>query len=300
MSLCSVWLCSPQGVCAQDVALDMSACHDPAPGVVRALVSVELRDRLLPADASPPAGVQVVDVRCTRDEAELGVRGTEERKTVALSSVPAELRARLLALSVAELARPQPRAAVPVAPVAPVEPPRSLPAEPRLATPTYLLWAGLEVQATPLLGLGGSLLLRAKMHDFWAWSSAVSLAQASSAIDRGELRVLQASLRTGLAFLLESSRASLQVGAGVRGGWLRLSGEPASSELTAAARFSAWYLGPALFAAVTFRVASPVFVALELELTCALREVRANVEGGSARTLSPWRSSGVLGAGVAW
>ena len=98
----------------------------------------------------------------------------------------------------------------------------------------------------------------------------------------------------------QGASASLQLGAGVRAGWLRLSGEPAQSTQTEAAHFTALYLGPAAFIGVTHWIAAPLFVALELELSHSLREVRANVQGGSARTLSPWRSGALLGAGLAW
>jgi hypothetical protein len=299
------------------VVLDMSGCDEPAPNEVRALLVVELHEQLVREDELPPANAQTVEVRCTPDDAELRLRGTELRRTVALASVPLGLRARVLALSIAELARPQPIAAVPpptadaaAAPVPedsepepeeePEEDPDDVEHDASLRPATYFLWAGVEAEATPLFGLGGSVLLRVKVGELLAWSSAVSVAQAHTDIDRGTLRVLSVSLRTGVALLLESSRASLHVGAGVRGGWMRLTGEPSDAEDTAAAHFDAGFVGPALFAGGTWRIAAPVFVALELEVDHALREVRANVEGGNARTLSPWRSSGSLGLGAAW
>jgi hypothetical protein len=299
-----LWLCLylPARACAQAVALDMSACERPAPDVVRALVGLELRERLLQAGAALPSDAQVVEIRCSELEAQLWLRGTEARKRVALASVPVELRARLLALSVAELARPlaltTPAFPPPLA--AAYSPPTAASPAP-IAAPRYLLWAGMEAHATPLFALGGALLLRVKLHALVSWSSAGSLTLASIEIDRGELRVLQVSLRSGLALVLfDSSLASLQLGAGVRGGWLRLRGEPADAERTTAAHFSAFYLGPALFAGAVLHVLAPLFVALELELSHSLREARANVEDGNARTLSPWRSSAVLGAGLAW
>jgi hypothetical protein len=308
--LCT-WLGSEQRARAQAVALDMSSCEQPSPTEVRGLLGVELHERLLGQDDLLPADAQTIEVHCTPDTAELRVRGTALRRSVALASVPAALRARVVALSIAELARPQPLAAAPEAPAPParaigepeqpVPEPEPQPSEETVSRPrAYALWAAAEAQATPLVGFGGSLLLRVKMRDFLAWSSAVSLGRARTEIDRGKLRVWSFSVRTGLALLLESSRASLQVGAGLRGGWLQLTGEPDDAENTAAAHFDAWFIGPALFAEATWSVASHVFIALGLELDHTLREVRANVEGGTARTLSPWRSSGALGAGVAW
>jgi hypothetical protein len=303
-------LCFQARAGAQPVVLDMSDCDEPAPNEVRALLVVELHEQLVREDDLPPADAQTVEVRCTPDDAELRLPGTESRRTVRLASVPLGLRARVLALSIAELARPQPTATAAVAPLPenyepePEEEPEEGPDDDERAASmrpaAYFLWAGVEAQATPLFGFGGSVLLRAKVGELLAWSSAVSLAQAHTQIDRGTLRVLSVSLRTGLALLLETSRASLHVGAGVRGGWMRLTGEPADAEDTVAAHFDAGFVGPALFAGVTWRISAPVFVALELEVDHALRDVRANVEDGTTRTLSPWRSSGSLGAGVAW
>jgi hypothetical protein len=119
-------------------------------------------------------------------------------------------------------------------------------------------------------------------------------------IDSGKLRVLSVSLRTGLAWLAQGTRGSFHVGVGVRGRWLKLTGEPSDAARTAARHFAAWSLGPALFAGASVHISAPVFLALELELHHALREVKANVQEGNPRTLSPWRTSAVVGAGLAW
>ena len=166
--------------------------------------------------------------------------------------------------------------------------------------PAHWLWIGAEAQATPLWGWGGALLFDAKLAPWLTWVSALGLGESRADIDRGKLLVLSASLRTGLAWLTQGPRGSLHAGAGVRGRWLRLTGEPADAANTTAKHFTAWSLGPSLFAGASVRVAGPVILALELELHHALREVRANVENGSARTLSPWRRSATVGAGLAW
>jgi hypothetical protein len=298
----SAWLCLGQVAWAQPVALDLSACDDPAPSDVRALLVLELRERLLPEGESAPPDAQHVQVSCSQGEAQLWLRDTEQHRTVPLSSVPPALRARLLALSVAELTRPPqllPAAPAIAAPAKPV--PKAQPLEePSAPPPTYLLWVGAQAQAQPLFGLGGSLLLRVRIRELLAWSSAFSLVEATTAIDRGRLWVRSTSLLAGPVLLLERARFSLHVGIGARAGLLQLKGEPADAQSTAAASFDAWYIGPALFAGATLRFGSHAFLALELELDHVLRGVRADVQGGSARTLSPWRSSAALGAGVAW
>jgi hypothetical protein len=311
MAVMGAWLCFPQRVSAEAVALDMTGCTDPAPSEVRGLLAVELHDQLVREDDFPPPDAQTVEVRCTQAEAELSLRGTPTQRTIALANVPPELRARVLALSIAELARPQPLAAGPTPPppaAAVVEPEVTQPDEPsEPATdtdslrppPGYLLWIGAEGQAAPIFSVGGSLLLRVRVRHLLAWSSAISAAQTHVDIDRGKLRVLAVSVRTGLALLLENTRVSFHVGAGVRAGWNRLTGEPYDAEDLSAAHFDAWSVGPAVFAGAHVRVSRPVFLAVELELD-HLRELQANVAGGNPRKLSPWRNSVALGAGVAW
>jgi hypothetical protein len=297
----SVWLCFGRCARAQPVVLDLSACEEAAPNEVRALLELELHERLVKEAEAPPANAQTVQVSCLGGEAQLALRDTQLRRTVALSSVPAALRARLLALAVAELTRPQalpapPALAAPTKP-RPVPPPAAAPvAEP----PAYLLWLGVEVQASPLLGPGAALLLRMRICPWLAWANAVSFAQAYTAIDRGELRVRNFSLRSGPALLLESERVSLQIGIGARAGLMQLQGEPSDLQSTAASSFDAWYVGPALFAEVSWTLGAHVFIALGLEADHGLRRVRANVQGGQGRTLSALRSSATLGAGVAW
>jgi hypothetical protein len=298
----SAWLCLGQMAWAQSVALDLSACDDPAPSDVRGLLVLELRERLLNEGESAPPDAQYVHVSCSQGEAQLWLRDTELRRSVPLASVPSALRARLLALSVAELTRPPQPMPAPLAAAEPAKPlPRVRPpAEPSMRPPTYLLWVGAEAQALPLFGLGGSLLLRVRIRKWLAWSSAFSVTEAKTAIDRGTLRVRSTSLLSGPALLLEQAHFSLHIGMGARAGLLQLTGEPADAQSTAAASFDAFYVGPALFAAATWSLGSHAFLALELEVDHALRRVRADVQGGHARTLAAWRSSAVLGAGVAW
>ncbi|HKP58990.1 MAG TPA: hypothetical protein VJV78_19850 [Polyangiales bacterium] len=296
---------------AQSVALDMQGCSEPTAREVRAVLGVELHELLLSEGDPVPADAHVVEVSCTGDTAELWLRGTTARRRVALANVPHELRARLLALSVAELARPQPveadvaREASP-APEQPVEVAAAAPepgptVDAQQPQPAYFAWAGLEMQATPLTGFGGAVLFRARLGERIAWSSALGLAQARTEIDRGELQVLSLSLRTGLALLLlQGASGSLHLGAGVRGTWQRLTGEPSDAASTGGADFDAWALGPAVFAGATWSIAAPVIVALELEGAHMLREVHAHVERGQTKTLSPVSFAAVLGAGVAW
>jgi hypothetical protein len=300
-----------RGAAADVIALDLSACASPPATEVRALLALELRERLLPEAAAEPAAAEHVLVVCDEARAQLTLREQGRVRTLALSSVQPELRARLLALAIAELLQ-QPgeaRAASAARPSEAAEPateappPPSAAAAPRPAPPAlprFALWAGLEVSATPVFALGGSLSFRARLWRLLAWSSAFAFTQGTRAIDRGELRVQSNALRTGPALLLEDPRGALQLGLGARVGALRLRGVPDDRAQTESAEFRSWYVGPALFAGGLLRLGRRAILALELELAYTMRRVRADVEGGGALTLGPWRASAVLGAGAAW
>jgi hypothetical protein len=133
-----------------------------------------------------------------------------------------------------------------------------------------------------------------------AWSSAGAFTQGRLSIDRGKLRVQQVALRTGPALLLENERGSLQLGAAARLGWLSLTGEPSDAGAVRAAGFQTWSVAPAVFAGGALRLGKYAVIALELELAHTLRRVRADVQGGGARTLSALQTAAVLGAGVLW
>ena len=296
---------------AESVALHMTECETPAPDDVRRLLRLELRERLLASDAAPSADTQQVVVRCSEHEAHIALAPAAETRRLALGSVPFEHRARLLALSIAELLqRPEPGARE-TSDLAAAVPPRaaksaqdaSKPTSAALAStllPRFALWAGAEVGATPLWAFGASLQFRARLRHMLAWTGAFGFTQGKLAIDRGSVHVQSNALRTGPALLVERARGSFHAGLGARLGFLRLRGGPDDATLTQAAQFRTWYIAPALFAGGLVRLGKRAVLALELELTHTLRRVRADVEGGGARTLSALRLAGVLGAGATW
>lgn len=308
--LISAWLFGTTAR-AEGVVLRMDECATPAPDEVRRLLALELRERLLAQDAPPSDDTLQVSVRCTQDEASIALPGDAEPRRLSLASVPLEHRARLLALSIAErLQRPPPKPAEvapepkPAPAAAPLRRDARAEARPVIASatrlPRFALWAGAEVGATPLWAFGASLQFRARLLRLFGWSSALGFTQGTLAIDRGSLRVQSTALRTGPALLLESARGSLHVGLGARLGFLTLTGLPDDGALTRRAQFRTWYLAPAAFAGGLLRLGKYALLGLELELTHTLRRVRADVEGGGARTLGGLRLAGVLGAGATW
>jgi hypothetical protein len=286
---------------AEHVALDMSACPDVSEVELRSLLALELPTRLLAPQQLEPADSEHVQIRCSLSEATLTRAELGKSRTLALSSVPLPLRPRVIALAIAELVRPEPAgvsapapAAAPVAPVPPA------PTASALKSERYHLWAGVQGAALPLFSLGGALALRVSIRPLFAWASALSFGQRRIAIDRGQLRVQDLSLRSGPALSFTRARWTLLLGAAAKLSYVRLTGEAADRSATRARRFDAWLFVPTLFAGAAVALGRGAFAALELEAGHALRRLRADVEGGGARTLSAFRASALLGAGLQW
>jgi hypothetical protein len=187
------------------------------------------------------------------------------------------------------------------------EPPvvREQPVEPAARTPAvqqprYLLSAGAELSATPLLGGGGALAFVWRTGSWLALDSSFNVGQARTSIDGGRLRVRSVSLRTGPALFLQRSRLLLQLGLGVRAGMWFLAGEPDDPNSAQAAAFRSGFLAPAAFGGLAVLLGRHGLLALSLELDYTLPPVRADVAGGGVKSLSSWRSSAQLTAGVVW
>jgi hypothetical protein len=315
--LCSLVLSIITGaavVQAQPVSLDLASCPEPREQEVRALAALELRGRLVEADAldAGPGEPLHILVSCTDTHAELRSRERAEVRTVDLGAVTAPLRARLLALSIAELARAHGEGE-PV--VAAASPPTLVPtvlSPQRAAAPAAesasraragaggFITGGLELQALPLFGLAGALSSLVRLAKPLAWTAALSVGQTRRDIDRGRLRVRSLSLRSGPAFTWERKRALLHAGLAARLTLLELNGEPSDRRATRSARFRTFVIGPAAFAGLSIALGQHLLVACEAELAHQLRGVRAEVRGGAATELSPLRVALSLLAGARW
>lgn len=277
----------------------MSACAQVAEDDVRALLALELPTRLLTRAQGEPPGSEQVRVACAGDEASLRRAQAGTGRTLSLAGVPPGLQARVLALAIAELLRPEQQQVVPAPARTPV-PAAPTPKAAQRERERYRLWAGVYGAALPVLALGAGLILRAELMPLLTWSSALSFAQGRTDIDRGALRVQDIALRTGPSLSLQRGAWNLSLGAAAKLSLLRLSGEAADRSATRARGFQAWLFVPTLFAGAVLALGRGAFVALELEAGHALRRVRADVVGGGARTLSALRASATLGAGLQW
>jgi hypothetical protein len=262
---------SRAGAQNEPVALDTRACAVDAQEL-RRILALERR-----IDDNAPLQVEL---RCDSERAWLHA-GPSTRE-IELASVPEGLRARLLALAIAEL-RPAPPPQI-VSKPAPVQ--------------RFRVWLAAHGQLSSLGAAGAQLGFSARLNAWSAFASGVAFTQGSMVIDRGDLRVRHSSVHAGLAWLRDG-RLALMAGAGVRAGWLGLRGTSSYAQVRGQ-RFDTWFVGPTLFGSTSLRFAEHGFVVLALELTHTVREVHAEVRGGATRTLSPWLGGASLGVGASW
>ncbi|MEY4508886.1 MAG: hypothetical protein RLZZ450_1008 [Pseudomonadota bacterium] len=295
---------------AQAVALDLVGCAEPAAADVRALASLELRGRL--REGSDASAEQHIVVTCAGDRAALRAVERGDVRAVELDTVPPALRARLLALSIAELAKvsgaegttDDERTASTQA-----ELPRdNLPEAPSSAPPVLqsraasraVLAVGARLSTLPSLGGAASLASLVRVFGPLSWTGALALGQSRCAIDRGHLRARSLVLRSGPALTLERARWLSYVALAARVELLQLAGEPRDNALWRAARVRTFVAGPALFAGVLLALGSHALVGLEAELAHQLRAIDVEVRGGQTSTLSPWRLTFDVLVGARW
>jgi hypothetical protein len=295
---------------AQAVALDLAGCAEPAAAEVRALASLELRGRLRePADGSAE---QEIVVTCSGERAELRSTERGDVRVLELGSVPAPLRARLLALAIAELAsvpgstpasREQPalvehaQAAPPAQSAAASAPLRAQ--KPWLGS-AAIVAAGVKLSVQPVVGAAASFSSLVRVFGPLSWTGALTLGQTRRAIDGGRLRVRSLVLRSGPGLRLERARWLTYGALAARLELLELLGEPRDRDLFRGARVRTFVIGPALFAGVALALTQHLLIGLEAELSHQLRAVDVQVRGGQTSTLSPWRVSFDALVGARW
>lgn len=291
--LASTW--GATGVRAQEVALDLAACSAPARDAVRAHAALELRERLLPPGAPSDGSLRrfSVAVRCDDLRAELRVRETGAQRNVDLTTVPEPQRARLLALSIAELATDLPELRAPA--------PRRTAAA--VATnahrPRVAVALGVGAQLAPVWGVLGGLSVWFALRGPLRLYASAELEHARTRVDGGHVRALTTGLRLGPALAAERARVAGMFGVGVRAALHHYRGVPGRADSDARS-FSSLSLGPSAFLLFQVRLRSRWLWLLESSLTHALRETRMEIRGGSARVLSPLDLGVRSGVGYTW
>jgi hypothetical protein len=222
-----------------------------------------------------------------------------------MTQVPAELRPRLIALAVAELASMPTEAVAPAAaalpePTAPTLDAATPPPAPPPSEPRFALGLGGLGQITPLRSAGGALAFDARLLRHFAWSARAHYAQGQRAIDLGTLHMTQLGMRTGPELVVGYAPIALFAGLGARVSLLRLRGEASDAETASGRRVRKLVAGPDLHAGVRLVLGQHGFLALELVAFYAMRALRVQTAGGSVRTLRGLYTEATLGGGFAW
>jgi hypothetical protein len=294
---------------AQVVGLDLQGCAEPAPADVRALATLELRGRLRQG-GDADAELHIV-VSCTGERAELRAVEPGDVRSVALGSVPVGLRARLLALAIAELASVP--GGVRTTPAEVSAPDQTATPPPRLYLPSAsrperttrprsaaIVAAGASLSVAPVVGGAASVSSLVRVVDRLSFTGALRLGQTRTDIDGGRVRLRSLVLRSGPATTVERARWLGYAGLAARVELLELAGGARAASLFRAARVRTFVIGPALFAGVLLALGGHAVLGLEAELAHLLRAVDVEVRGGQTRTLSPWRLTLDALVGLRW
>jgi hypothetical protein len=283
--------------------LSLEGCAEADAGEVRRLLALELSERL--SDAEQDAAENGLHVRCAGDYAELSRVGEPVQRRLAMTQVPAELRPRLIALAVAELASMPIEAVAPAAAALPEPPGPTLdtpapPPAPPPSEPRFAVGLGGLGQITPLRSVGGALAFETRLLRHFAWSARAHYARGQRAIDLGTLYMTQLGMRTGPVLRVSYAPITIFAGLGARLSLLRLRGEATDAEIALGKRVQKLVAGPDLHVGVRLVLGQHGFLALELVEFYAMRALRIQTVGGSVRTLRGLYTEATLGGGFAW
>lgn len=270
-----------------------AACDSINETEVRRIVHLEL-DTALIDDASAGANSSI---ECEDDAVELSVvhpRGRTVSRTLDLSDVEATARPRLVALALVELmsASAEPEKSEPEA-RAQVE------AEVSKTQPkSWQLAATLGARAFSEPGpvaFGGQLSVERAMALFLHGYADVALEIGSRGIDPGDLQMFILSGAAAACANIELGAVSLCSGAGLRGGWSRLSGEPLAGTGRQAASVSGAWLGPFLSSRLRAHLSDDSDFVLRMEGGVTTLPTTGLVEGATEIAADGFWLSGALG-----
>jgi hypothetical protein len=268
-------------------------CPDLTDDDVRPPLTVELRERLLPASA--PFSDDAVAVWTTCDGAEVVLRASRPGfvsprvRHLPVSSVQGAARARAVALTIAEMVRavrrepvtPPPEASVAVAP----------PAERR--TPSMVIQEGptlgayLKAADTPLIGGWVRLVMAFDRgrppSPGWSFGAAFELNVAGATIGRATM--LQVSNSMAFVARRDGARLVPELGLGLRAGAVRFEGDPLATK-----KSNVWG-GPFSSAALELQVYRSLSIRAACEIGFPIEGPGGYCDGSNgtcATFLGPW------------
>jgi len=309
-----------------DVSLDADRCPVIARDHLFKLVALELDARVAAPDRAAEQSTRV-EVACAGTQVELKVSDRVTNKsltrTMVLEARDAQVAARLVAIAVAELVltswmeltMPRASAAAPPADTPPASPELRRAAQERAqrqlsrgAGTGYVLALGQVVGPFDGIGVawGGGLRFgwtpggAPVEDDGWIrrYGIDLELTAVRNDVSRGlgsvDVSVWSAALRASFRFV--RGRSWLDIGAGGRGGVVRLAGMPADSSTTRGSTLAGTWAGPIAYVGVGRRVWRLV-VAAGVEAGTVLREVSGLVDDGPPISVAGQWLSGTLAMG---
>lgn len=295
-----------EGDAEAGVRIESTTCSHALVDEVQHLARVELSNARLPKGSEAPRVTLSCVGRTILIRAALP--GAGDTRQLDLDTTDEALRARVIAIAIAELVRetvrapaaPPPVAPAPVsAPPAPaVAPPVSPPVTPEPAASNRLVLFGkvgnFGADFEPLYGGGFGFA-----HDLGRFALGVSPSIATSRreVAVGSVRTLAAELSLKLAFRFPSSVSPGEVGIGHALGVARISGTSREADVEAAHVSGVW-AGPFVFAGIEPKLGSALFMQLSAQVGVVTVPVRAQVARASDTAITGLFAGLSLGLGL--
>lgn len=281
--------------------VSVEGCPDSLSKGLERFVAIELEP--LTGDASEID----VQVGCGVDTAVLlvSVDGQAQTRSMDLRSIAPSVRARVVALTVAELVRelgalppPPPAASAPE----PVEADHRAPAPPARDTSVGELEAFFQAGQFDLYGgvlLGGGLRFAYNGARPWRLSLDFGASSSESSSELGSARLILAGLGARVGYELPLGELWLELGAGGRAGVARISGSAAhdEGEVEAASVAGAWS-APFVFVGLDAPFSNGWRLGIDAEVGYVTLPVRGRVQGGDDVEVDELWTSLALGVAV--
>ncbi|HEX3851556.1 MAG TPA: hypothetical protein VHW01_11355 [Polyangiaceae bacterium] len=267
---------------AREIDIESSTCTHPLVEGVERLTRVELNNAGLPSGADAPH----VTLSCAEGAVLIRVAIGESAGTrqLDLEQIESALRARVIALAIAELVRDTAAGAPALpAPLLSSSPPpssqreptpvASAPTEPQNRLVVFAKLSNFGSSFQPLAGGGLGF-----SHDLGrlALGFGPSLSASNRNVSLGSVRALAADLSARLSLRFPSRLLSGELGVGYALGYARLTGTSNSALASARGLDGAW-AAPFLFGVLEGPFASPAFLQLAAQLGYVLLPVRGFV-----------------------
>jgi len=289
------------GAAVDSILVESSTCSHVLLDQVRRFSQIELKNANLPEGARSPR----VILSCSEHVSLMRafVAGREATRQIDLGKTEQPVRARVIALAIAELVRDTARGEGIEAPPITFESVAAPPAEAPSPPPQYLAvnhlvtFAKIETfgaQFRPLAGGGLGF-----SHDVGPLSLGLgpSIAVGERSFALGSVRSLVADLSVRLALRFSGFGHAAEIGAGHALGLVQLSGTATSDRVMAASATGVW-AAPFLFGKFDVQLSDPVFLEVAAQLGVVTFPVRGRVERGSDVAIDGVWSGLSLGFGL--